>query len=402
MNTKVLSLFIIFILWGCDDPKEENRPPPRDLTAAEKSLVSSDNAFGLNVFKALSNADPDSNLFISPLSISMALGMTLNGAADSTYKAMKNTLKLAGLTETEINESYQSLIKLLIEMDPKVVFKIANSIWYKEGLPVYEEFIQTNKTYFDAEVAALDFSDPKAVARINDWVSENTNELIKKIIEEIPADMVMYLINAIYFKGDWRFQFDLKNTKNGTFYNDVGSESIMPMMTQKLSVPLLRNSETTIVDLPYGDSLFTMTIFLPSGVIDQFVADLSTQKISEWIAQLHSTKLDLTMPSFELEYEKKLNEILSDLGMEIAFNSESADFSRIMPLDRSGNLFISEVKHKTYIKVDEKGTEAAAVTSVGIGTTSVPPRIVIDRPFVLAIRENHSGTILFLGKILNL
>lgn len=402
MNTKVLSLFIIFILWGCDDPKEENRPPPRDLTAAEKSLVSSDNAFGLNVFKALSNADPDSNLFISPLSISMALGMTLNGAADSTYKAMKNTLKLAGLTETEINESYQSLIKLLIEMDPKVVFKIANSIWYKEGLPVYEEFIQTNKTYFDAEVAALDFSDPKAVARINDWVSENTNELIKKIIEEIPADMVMYLINAIYFKGDWRFQFDLKNTKNGTFYNDVGSESIMPMMTQKLSVPLLRNSETTIVDLPYGDSLFTMTIFLPSGVIDQFVADLSTQKISEWIAQLHSTKLDLTMPSFELEYEKKLNEILSDLGMEIAFNSESADFSRIMPLDRSGNLFISEVKHKTYIKVDEKGTEAAAVTSVGIGTTSVPPIIVIDRPFVLAIRENHSGTILFLGKILNL
>ncbi|MBC8346966.1 MAG: serpin family protein [Candidatus Marinimicrobia bacterium] len=404
MNNSIFKLTLIsfLVLIACDDPKEENRPPPRDLTAAEKSLVSSDNAFGLNVFKALSQGDPDSNLFISPLSISMALGMTLNGAADSTYEAMKSTLELAGLSETEINESYQSLIELLINMDPKVAFKIANSIWYKEGLPVYEGFIQTNKTYFDAEVAALDFSDPKAVDRINDWVSENTNELIQKIIAEIPADMVMYLINAIYFKGDWRFQFDLKDTKNGTFFNDDDSESTLPMMTQKLSAPMGWNDETTIVDLPYGDSLFTMTIFLPSGDIDQFVSDLSPQKLSNWIDQLAPASFDLTMPRFELEYEKKLNEILSDLGMAIAFDGENADFSRIMPLDISGNLYISEVKHKTYIKVDEEGTEAAAVTSVGIGITSGSPRIVIDHPFVFAIRENHAGTILFLGKILKL
>ena len=401
-TTSIFTFISFFVFIGCDDPKEENRPPPRELTAAEKSLVSSDNAFGLNVFKGLNQADPDSNLFISPLSIAMALGMTLNGAADSTYEAMKNTLELAGLTETEINESYQSLIELLVDMDPKVIFKIANSIWYREGLPVYEEFIQTNKTYFDADVAALNFGDPKSVDRINDWVSKNTNESIKKIIDNIPGDMVMYLINAIYFKGDWRFQFNLKDTKDGTFYNDDGSESTLSMMFRKMSVPMVRNDETTIVDLPYGDSLFTMTIFLPSLDIDQFVSDLSSQKLSKWIEQLQPTGFDLTMPRFELEYEKELSEILSDLGMSVAFDEWNADFSRIMPLDGSPNLFISEVKHKTFIKVDEEGTEAAAVTSVGIGITSEPPSIIINRPFVFAIRENHSGTILFFGKILKL
>ncbi len=404
-HTKSIQFLFIFSLFvACElDNEAENRPPPRDLTATEKALVSSDNTFGLNVFKALSNADPDSNLFISPLSISMALGMTLNGAADSTYEAMKNTLELAGLTETEINESYQSLIALLVDLDPEVAFKIANSIWYREGLPVYEEFIQTNKTYFDAEVAALDFNDPKAVDRINDWVSENTNELIKKIIEEIPDEIIMYLINAIYFKGNWRFEFDPEETLEGTFYNDNGSESRLPMMNQSdLNVPLLSNSETTIIDLPYGDSLFTMTIFLPADDIDQFVADLSTQKLSEWYGQIYSTKFSLTMPRFELEYEKKLNGILSSLGMEVAFDKWSADFSRIMPINSGMNLYISEVKHKTYIKVDEEGTEAAAVTSVGIGVTSMPPSIIIDRPFVFAIRENQSGAILFLGKILKL
>ncbi|MDP6338702.1 MAG: serpin family protein [Candidatus Marinimicrobia bacterium] len=399
---KVLVIIFTLAFVGCDDPKEANRPPPRNLTAAEKSLVSSDNIFGLNVFKSLSEADPDSNLFISPLSISMALGMTLNGANNSTYEAMRNTLELAGLSETEINESYQSLINLLIDLDPKVAFKIANSIWYKEGLPVYEKYIKTNQIYFNAEVADLNFSDPKAVDRINEWVSDNTNKLIKKIIEEIPTGMVMYLINAIYFKGDWRYPFDPKNTRDGTFYNGDGSESTLPMMTRDLSVPLLRNSETTIIDLPYGDSLFTMTIFLPHGDIDKFMAGLSSQKISEWIVQLAPTSFDLTMPRFELEYEKKLNEILSDLGMEIAFDEWRADFSRIMPIGGSVNLYISEVKHKTYIKVDEEGTEAAAITSVGISETSMPPSIVIDRPFIFAIRENHSGTIFFLGKILKL
>ncbi|MBN4081477.1 serpin family protein, partial [Caldithrix abyssi] len=304
----VLFLFFAVLFYGCDYPeKEENRPPPRELTLTEKSLVSSDNAFGLKIFQALSKADVDSNLFISPLSISMALGMTLNGAADSTYEAMKNTLELAGFSETEINESYQSLLELLTNLDPEVVFNIANSIWYKEGLPVYEDFIKTNQTYFDAEVAALNFADPQAVDRINAWVRDNTNDLIQKIIEEIPDEMVMYLINAIYFKGNWRFQFDPEKTKDGPFYNRDGSESTLPMMTRNLSVPMFRSNEATTLDLPYGDSLFSMTIFLPSGDIDNFVANLSPQKISAWIEQLAPTSFDLTMPRFELEYEKKLN-----------------------------------------------------------------------------------------------
>ncbi len=399
----ILSVLILFLFNSCDNFNDEiKNPPPRDLTAAEKLLVNSDNAFGLKLFQALNKADPDSNTLISPLSISMALGMTLNGAADSTYEAMKNTLELAGFSETDINEAYQSLIELLENLDPEVIFNIANSIWYREGLPVYEDFIKINQTYFDAEVRELDFTDPKAVDIINNWVSDKTNELIKKIIEQIPDHMVMYLINAIYFKGNWRYPFDPKKTENGIFHNHDGTRSTMSMMTREFSVPMYINSEAAIVDLPYGDSLFSMTIFLPKENINDFVSNLTPSKLTNWIEQLQSNRFYLTMPRFELEYEKKLNDILAALGMSIAFDKWQANFSRIMPIGGGINLYISEVKHKTFIKVDEEGTEAAAVTSVGIGNTSMPPSIIINQPFVFTIRENHSKTILFIGKILNL
>ena len=173
-------------------------------------------------------------------------------------------------------------------------------------------------------------------------------------------------------------------------------------MTREFSVPIYTNTEAAIVDLPYGDSLFSMTIFLPKGNINDFVGNLTPSKLTNWIEQLQSNRFYLTMPRFELEYDKKLNDILADLGMAIAFDKWRANFSRIMPTGGGINLYISEVKHKTFIRVDEEGTEAAAVTSVGVGVTSMPPSIIINRPFVLAIRENHSKTILFIGKILDL
>ncbi len=383
----------------CDNNIE--KIPPRELSVAEQKLVSADNVFGLKLFKALHDAKPESNLFISPLSVSMALGMTLNGANGDTYEAMKNTLELHGLSETEINESYRDLIDLLTNLDEEVIFNIANSIWYRQEFAVEQSFIDVNKEYFDAEVQGLDFSNPSSLNIINDWVNDKTNGLIKKILEEqIPDYMVMYLINAIYFKGVWTNEFDKKNTKTEPFYNYNNTASNISLMHQEEDFLYAENDQFQAVDLMYGDSLFSMTILLPKENID--INNLASTITNNLIPNnFIGTELNLYLPKFELEWKSSLNDVLKAMGMEIAFNTALADFTRI---NSGGNLFIDEVLHKTFIKVDEEGTEAAAVTSVGIGLTAMPEIVEfrVDRPFIFLIKENHSGTILFVGKVLEL
>jgi serine protease inhibitor len=193
----------------------------------------------------------------------MALGMTYNGADGGTREAMQTTLELSGLTIQEVNESYQSLIELLTGLDPKVIFQIANSIWYRPGESPEEEFIDLNKTYFNAEVSPLDFSAPNASETINGWVNENTNGRIKKIVEAIDPLTVMFLINAIYFKGTWTYKFDKESTQDHLFTLPDGSQKACRMMEQEGEFQYFANSDFEAVDLPYGDGYFSMTIFLP-------------------------------------------------------------------------------------------------------------------------------------------
>jgi serpin B len=311
-------------------------------------------------------------------------------------------LGFEGLTETEINESYQSLIKLLTNLDTHIDISIANSIWYRTGLPVLPDFIKTNQKYFSAQVQELDFQDPQAPAIINNWVSQKTKGLIPTIVDVIPDEIIMYLIDAVYFKGQWRVPFEKKNTQNNLFYNLDGSESSLPFMSQEMPLASLFDTNMTVLDIPYSDSLYSMTILLPEGdrSLETIIEDIYQGLWDQWIGQLSPHVIQLQLPKFEISYEKKLNDNLSSLGMAIAFDPGQADLSRIA--DVSENIFISEVQHKTYLKVDEEGTTAAAVTSVGAGTTSVPPKIIVNHPFIVAIRENHSGTILFIGRITTL
>jgi serpin B len=397
----VLTVFFL----SCSLFEEEgiaDRQPPREPTPDEKAIVHSGNVFGMNVFNALHEADPDSNILISPLSISMALGMALNGAAGETYNAMRQTLALTGMEEEDINSSYQTAVELLTSMDPEVIISIANSIWYREGLPVYDEFIETNQTYFNAEVNELDFTDPNSVGIINDWVDTATNGIIETILQEIPDEIIMYLINALYFKGGWRIPFDEEDTQDRPFHNYDGTETSVPMMGHEITIPYYVSWEENLymADIPFGDSLFSFTVIIPED-INTFADSLTLDKWNHYINNLRSGEVYIGLPRFDLAWEKSLNDILKTLGMNVAFDQNMADFSRIMPLD-NGNLYISEVKHKTYLTVDEEGAVAAAVTSVGVGLTSVPPSIIADRPFILAIRENHLGTIMFIGKVLKL
>jgi len=329
----------------------------------------------------------------------MALGMTLNGANGATRDSMARTLEFAGLSQSDINTSYKSLITLLTGLDPNVTFQIANSIWYRPELNVEQSFKDVNREYFNAEITSLDFGDPAAPGIINGWVDRNTNGRIKEIVEPpIPRDAMMYLINAIYFKGAWTYRFDQKLTRDDFFELPDGTKKPCRMMVQKGTFPYFENDELQAIDLSYGDVGFSMTVLLPKPgtKIDEFVAKMTQQRWNGWTSGFHKTEIDLFLPKFKLEYGKKLNDVLKAMGMAIAFSPGEADFTNI---DRAGGLFISQVKHKTFVQVDEEGTEAAAVTSVEISRVSMNPTMRIDRPFVFVIRENHSGTILFIGKI---
>jgi serpin B len=367
-----------------------------------KGLVESDNSFGLKLFCELAGKQEDSNIFISPLSVSMALGMTYNGADGTTKEAMEKTLELNGLTTGEVNESYKNLIRLLTQLDPKVQFKIANSIWYEETLIPEEEFLNTCREYFDARVSGLDFDDPGAAKTINAWVSENTQGRIGEIVDDpIDASLVSFLINAIYFKGAWTYEFDKEKTGHASFRLSDGTRKYCKMMEQRNLFEYFSNEEVEAVDLPYGDGSFSMTIFLPHQEknIDSLMAKLDQESYSRWIDGLSfpDDSFDVYIPKFTLEYGVTLNDALGALGMEIAFIPGAADFSRMYQNHR---VWIDEVKHKTFVEVNEEGTEAAAATSVSMAL-GTPPGFWANRPFVFVIRENESGAILFIGKIMD-
>ncbi len=394
---------------GCGDdvvgPSEEITGLPRELSVAEQALIAADNTFGLKLFRAIrATQTANDNIFISPLSVAMALGMTYNGAAGTTQQAMQEALELQGLSIDDVNESYRGVIDLLADLDPSVEFLLANSIWYREGFQVEAGFLDVNRTYFDAEVRALDFSSANAAPTINGWVDQKTRGRIDEIVAApIPTDVVMYLINAIYFKGSWTSRFDKDLTTRAPFTLADGSQKNVDMMSTGEEIPVnaYLGSDLMVLDLPYGGKAYSMTIVLPNAgvAIGDVVASLDDARWGTWIDGLVEGGYVVVMPKFTLRYELEMKDVLSGLGMGIAFQPLAADFTKINPTP--GLLYISKVKHKTFVDVNEEGTEAAAVTSVEVRETSIPPTLYVDRPFLFAIRERFSGTVLFLGLIMD-
>ena len=396
------------ILLACGDPAAPEGPPslisalPRQLTTIETEMVNATNAFGFNLLKEVNKSFAGENIFMSPLSASMALGMTMNGAEGTTFEEMRSSLGFGPRTYQELNSSYKSLISLLRGLDPKVEFRIANAVYYDVadmGGAVEPLFLSESREYFDAEVKGLDFRRPEAVDTVNAWANAKTNGRIPRILDSIEAQIVMLLMNAIYFKGDWRAGFRTADTKDGVFHAP-GGDITVPMMNRKGGFRSGRTSNATVAELPYGGDAFAMTILMPDeGIgIDAWVAGLSTASWQQATAGLRDAEVDLSLPKFRLAWEDTLNDELKALGMRQAFIPDGARFTRI---SRSAgeHLYIDFVKQKAFVDVNEVGTEAAAVTVVGIGVTSAPMPVRIDRPFVFAIRERLSGTVLFVGKI---
>ena len=405
---RLLAIALLLVAMGCANDPVSSKPTritalPRALTTQEQELIQADNRFAIKLLKASYSETRDTmpNLFVSPLSVAMALGMTYNGAATTTAEAMRSTLELDSMSVDEVNQANQSLIALLRGLDPRVQFELANSIWYRHDFTVLQSFVDANHSYYDARVQALDFTAPTAVPTINAWVNERTHGKITDIIVSIPDNVMMYLMNAIYFKGDWLQQFDKALTAPRPFYLQEGAILDVPTMTYGKEVTIRRAHAPTaeIVDLPYGGGPFSMTIVLPNeGVsVDSVVSALTLDDWDAWTAAFDSVNTELYLPKFRLENNLSLVNPLASLGMEIAF-TDFADFSRI---NGSGGLLLSDVLHKTYVDVDEEGTEAAAVTAGVVAVTCVcePPPVRVDRPFLFALRENLSGTILFMGVI---
>lgn len=372
------------------------------LEQESSSLVKSSNTFGANVFKqVLQGEEENANVLLSPLSIFQALSMARNGANGLTKDEMSEVLAFDKSQDADISEYQKRLVDALKKADNKIDLNIANSIWYRNDITVESDFIQTNKDFFNAEVNALDFSDAKNSKRtINSWVEKQTNGKIPEIVDEITPDHVMFLINAIYFYGQWQNEFDVKNTKKETFYPELGAEVKVDMMHQEAYLGYANNDLFTMVEMPYGNGHFNMVALMPNEgkKVSDIVDAINDENWGAWMKSVHPQEVVLGFPKFKFEGDYELNNPLIRMGMPLAF-STMADFTDIL---KKSSIYISKVKHKTFIEVDEKGTEAAAVTSVEIMTTSMPQQtyFTANKPFLFAITEKDTHAILFMGRLM--
>ena len=377
-------------------------PVQINLTTDQVSLIESENSFALDIFKkVIENSAESENIIIYPLSISSALSMTLNGANGATRDAMMEALRVNGLTPEIINNSYKNLTEALLNVDKRVLISIANSVWTENNFVVKKPFTDILTQFYNAESKSFDITDPLVPKQINSWIESKTNGLIKNMVDKLEDNTVMLLINAIYFKGKWKSQFDKENTIQGSFYKPGGITAQVPMMKQTSDFKIYNGEGFTLAEFPYGQANFVMDIILPDNNIgvNNMIPLISNNSFKGWLNQLGQRKTDLTFPRFKYGYKKQLKDILIKMGMGIAF-TENADFSNISDI----NLLINEVTHQAFIETNEEGTEAAAATIVGIGTTSMPdgPFVLnIDHSFLYIIRETSTNSILFMCRVVD-
>lgn len=379
-----------------------------EVNMVDDRLHAASSRFAFKLYDQIIKQRNGKNTFVSPASVMLALAMTYNGADGTTREAMARALELEGMPLDDVNRAFADLKLALNPADPKIQLKIANSLWARNGFALKPAFIKRNEDYYKAEIASLNFEDPAAPKTINSWVNKNTEGKIEKIVDQISPDDVLFLINAIYFKGQWQFEFKKENTKPDVFRLTGGEQKNVPMMSQSGSYLYYKGKDFQSVALPYGAGSVSMYIFLPDEQtgLDQFERSLTSENWDMWMKSFQITPGDLMVPRFKVEWESKLNDALKALGMAEAFAPMRANFSQIAELNSGNNLYISAVRHKAIAEVNEEGTVAAAVTSVTVTVTSVQqPRekfvMKVDRPFFFAIRDNQTGVVLFMGSVAN-
>jgi serine protease inhibitor len=381
---------------------------PRALTQGEIEAVSASNDFSFRLLSEVrGDATSGANVFLSPFSVSVTLGMAANGARDGTLEEIQAALGLEHLTRQEMNEAYQGLHDLLGSLDPRVALTVANSAWLRDGFPFRPGFVERLETYFHADGRPLDVFDPASVDIVNGWVSDRTNGRIVDIVDRIDRDDVLLLINAVHFDGQWRSRFERSQNRHLPFYREDGSTVRRLFMWQEEKEARWGQGEGVVIaDLPYGGGAFSMTVVLPmSSSLTELLDELTLERWNRWMMAMDlfggMGTMPVGLPRFELEWGAALDGVLDRMGMTLAFDRYQADFRDMHTAPEQ--VYIDRVVHRSLLRVDEEGTEAAGVTVAVAqflnGVPIEPTPLVVDRPFLVAIRERLSGVILFLGAV---
>jgi len=401
----ILFVFLFFASCGEEVSEFEVKYQKADEHAADisKEIVAANNGFAADIFSGL--CEEGKNIMISPLSISIALSMATNGASDENLEEMKAVMGFDAMAMEEVNTQFFNLINSLVDADKDLVLSIANSVWMDTYFEprVKEAFLSALEDSYAAEPYTLDFADAAAPDTINQWVSDNTNGKIKKIVDQIDPDVIMYLINAIYFKASWTTTFSKDDTYEGAFTKGDDTKVMVDLMTYPEDQEFefyssgYEDDDYSVVRLPYGREKFAFYGIIPNGegTVEDLIADMKENGVDKYFESLEKSEVPVILPKFKFEWEKSLVDIFMDLGMEKAF--VAGGFLNLA--DNAGDIFISEILHKTFIEVNEEGTEAAAVTSVAYSNSAAMDGFYGTRPFVYIIRDDRSGTILFMGKV---
>lgn len=399
----------LMALGACSSGGGDANRAPADLPRAvadaynknapvDAKTVQSNGAFGFNLFSELQKTEGKKNVFISPVSLSLALQIVFNGAGGDTKTGMDKALSLGGAAPDAINSMNAALQASLANLNPDVNLTIANGLWFKAS-SVKPDFVKVNADYYGSELGGT-LGLPKTA---NDWVAKKTNGKIPTILpDQDYSSTVAVLVNAIYFKGAWTNKFDAAKTTDSPFTLLDGTSASVKMMQQQVETGYLKGANFQAARLPYGkDKKVSLYVFLPSAgtSLSDFLKTLTPENWSKWTSSFGSALLALKLPRFKSSYSVALKDALSTLGMGVAFDSTGkADLNGI-----ADGAYIQFVQHKTFVEVNEEGTEAAGATGVGIGVTSVPnlATMTVDRPFFCAIRDDKTGAILFMGTIVN-
>lgn len=365
------------------------------------NITSANNGLG---FLLLNELEPDEkdNLFYSPLSLYMALSMVYNGADKETKTEMAKVLQVEGMETDKLNQANVSLISMLHRDLQGVNISIGNSIWLNQDYRFQADFSEDTRDYFNAELEEIDMRNDKSADKINKWVKKTTNGKIDKMIDSVNPELVTILLNAIYFQGNWTYEFDKNFTEDRTFTDKNGTKRDIPLMTVTEDLPYFETEDFQAVKLPYGkEEAFSMNILLPKehSNLEKLQEKLTTENWQMWKDGFVPSEGTVLLPKFQLDYEATLNDALEKVGMPSAFNKDKADFSKM--IKEKEQIFISQVKQKTFIEVSEQGTEATAATSVEMKLTSAPIdgpfHMEVNRPFFFTITHDITDTILFLG-----
>ncbi|MGI6073058.1 MAG: serpin family protein [Fermentimonas sp.] len=407
----VVVLAIMFNASSCDKKTDEMNKDVQEIStaelrSAEDSIIQHNRSFAFELFNNVLKAEQQGSgksFMVSPISLSMAMAMVWNGAEGETKTQIQNTLGFEGVPDQAVNLYYKNLKDSVLSVDSTTKIAIANSIWTNKNIKIKSDFLDKNNRYFNSTVESMDFGSPATAQRINQWTADNTNNLIKDVMQSTNPMDLMYVLNAVYFKGTWTSKFDASQTKERPFTLENGQKTTVGMMEQEADFIYAEDDVMQAVMLPYGNRAFSMTVLLPKE--GKKVADVAQhlQDAETWtniMSQSENYEVKLSLPKFKTEYNTELNNVLQQMGITQAFQSGSADFSAMSDAEA----FISAVNQFTYIETDEVGTEAAATTVIGIRTTSLQPQkphttFNANKPFVYVIQENYTGAILFMGAV---